>query len=75
MKNLILPDKLYAFLKWLLILFVPAFNAWFEPVAKIWGWDIPVDAITTTINLTAVFIAAITLISNVNYNNKKKAEE
>ena len=75
MKKLILPDKVYGFLKWLLIIFVPAFNVWFEGLAVTWGWHIPVEAIIKTVNYTAAFLGAITLISNISYNLKKKAEE
>lgn len=62
-----LPDKLYTFLKWLLIIVVPAFITLFSFLATAWKWDIPTEAITGTITAVATFIGVIVGISNHNY--------
>lgn len=62
-----LPDKLYQFFKWLLIIVVPAFITVFTLLAQTWHWDIPVDAIVATITGIATFIGVCIGISNANY--------
>lgn len=67
-----LPDKVYEILKWLLIIVVPAFVTLFPTLANAWGWNIPVDAITTTITAVATFVGVCVGISTINYNKEQK---
>ena len=62
-----LPDKLYDFFKWLLLIVVPAFEVLLNSLAKAWAWDIPLDAINITIASIATFIGICIGISNHNY--------
>ena len=62
-----LPDNVYKFFKWLLIIVVPAFITVFELLAQKWQWNIPVSAIVTTISGVATFIGTCIGISNANY--------
>ena len=62
-----LPDKLYNILKWVLMIVVPAFITLLTGLTMTWGWDIPIEAIVTTISLVATFIGAIVGISTANY--------
>lgn len=70
-----LPDKVYEFLKWLLIIVVPAFLTLFTLLAQTWHWNIPVDAIVTTITGVCTFIGICIGISTVQYNKEQQAEE
>lgn len=67
-----LPDKVYEILKWLLIIVVPAFVTLFPTLCNAWGWNIPVDAITTTITAVATFVGVCVGISTINYNKEQK---
>lgn len=64
---MILPEKIYKIVKWVLIIVVPAFITLFTLLAKAWQWDIPVEAIVTTISGIATFFGVIVGISHVNY--------
>lgn len=70
-----LPDGLYQFLKWLLIIVVPAFLTLFTLLAQTWQWNIPVDAIVTTITGVCTFIGICIGISSVQYNKEQESEE
>lgn len=65
-----LPDKVYDFLKWILIIVVPAFITLFTLLASTWGWQIPVEAIVATITGVATFLGVIIGISTHNYNKE-----
>ena len=62
-----LPDNVYNFLKWLLLIAVPAFITLFTFLAKTWSWDVPVDSINGTICAVATFTGVLLGISNHNY--------
>lgn len=65
-----IPDKIYNVLKWILIIVVPAFITLFTLLAQTWGWDIPVQAIVTTITGIATFFGVIVGISTHYYNKE-----
>lgn len=67
-----LPSKVYDILKWILMIVVDAFIALFTGLASTWGWDIPVDAIVTTIALISAFVGVCVGISTINYNKSKE---
>lgn len=60
-----LPQKLYEFLRWLVVLVLPAISTLFGTLASAWGWNLPVDAILTTISAITLFLGAIFGISKV----------
>ena len=64
---MVLSNKMYAILKWLLLIVVPAFITLFNFLCTAWSWDLPVEAITGTITAVATFIGVIIGISNYNY--------
>ena len=68
-----LNDKIYKFLKWFLLIFVPASITLIGTLGKIYNFD------TTTINLTigafATFLGVITGISNAKYYNQSNDNE
>lgn len=64
-----LPDKLYAILKWGLIIFVPALISLIGTLGKIYNFD--TETIVLTISAISVFLGVITGISNYNYKKEK----
>lgn len=67
---MILPEKVYKIVKWVLIIVVPAFLTLFTLLVNTWHWDIPADAIVTTITGIATFAGVLVGISHVNYYGK-----
>ena len=65
-----IPSKLYDILKWILIIVVPAFVTLFTLLAETWHWDIPTQAIVTTITGIATFLGVIVGISTHYYNKE-----
>jgi len=63
-----LPDKLYAILKWGLIIFVPALISLIGTLGKIYNFD--TETIVLTISAISVFLGVITGISNYNYKKE-----
>ena len=62
-----IPDKVYNKLKWILLIFVPAFITLLTTLTMVWKWDIPLEAIVTTISAVATFLGALIGISTKNY--------
>ena len=72
---MVLNGRVYSILKWLLIIVVPAFITLFTLLAKAWSWNIPVEAIVTTITGVATFLGVIVGISHVNYYKEENEQE
>lgn len=66
---MILNDKVYNILKWLLIIVVPASITLIGGIGTLYGYD--TTKIITIISLVSTFIGAITGISNNNYYKDK----
>lgn len=60
-----LSDTTYDFLKWMLMIVVPALITLISSLGTIYGWD--ANTITLTIAAIATFLGVITGISNSNY--------
>lgn len=73
-KTVKIPSKLYDFIKWILIIVVPAFITLFTLLSTTWHWDIPTEAIVATITGIATFVGVIVGIST-HYYNKGGEEE
>lgn len=67
-----IPSKLYDILKWILIIVVPAFVTLFTLLAETWQWNIPTQAIVTTITGIATFLGVIVGISTHYYNKEEQ---
>lgn len=67
---MILPDKIYNILKWILMTFVPALIVLISTMGVIYNFD--TEVITLTIGAIATFVATIVGISNYNYNKGEK---
>lgn len=67
----VLPDKLYNFLKWLLIVAVPALIAFLTTIFSL--YNIPnLEIVVGTISAVATLIGALVGISTVAYNKKNE---
>lgn len=64
-----LSNKVYDILKWILFIFVPAFNVLLGTLGTIYGFE--TETIILTIDAIALFLGTIVGISNYNY---KKGE-
>jgi len=63
---MVLSDKVYNTLKWLLLTVVPALITLISGLGTIYGYD--TTQITAVIGLVATFIGAVVGISNANYS-------
>lgn len=71
MKFPVIPDKIYNFLKWLLIIAVPAFITFLTTIFAL--YHIPnIEIIVGTISAFATLIGALVGISTVAYNKQKE---
>lgn len=66
-----LPDKVYEVLRWLVAVFLPALGVFFSTLAEAWHWDLPTEAILTTLSAVELFLGAIFGISKVIYDSKE----
>ena len=67
-----LPDKLYNWLKWILLIVIPAAETLLTTLTILWGWNIPLEAIVGTMAAFATFFGAIIGLSSISYNKQKK---
>lgn len=61
-------NKTYDFLKRTITVIIPAFLTMFNGLALVWKWNIPVEAIDTTVCLIATFVGVVLGISSNKYN-------
>ena len=62
-------DKLYNAIKWIVLTVMPALSVLVGALGKGYGWD--TETIILTINATALFLGAVTGVSNYNYNKEE----
>ena len=67
---MVLPNKVYDILKWLLVNFVPALIVLITTLGVIYNFE--TEIITLTIGAVATFVATIIGISNYNYKKGDK---
>lgn len=67
---MILPDKIYNVLKWILITVVPALNALIVGLGLLYGFS--TEVIVGTISLLATFVGALIGVSTKAYNSKNQ---
>ena len=70
-----LPDKIYEVLRWLVAVFLPALGVFFATLAEAWHWNLPTEAILTTLSAVELFLGAIFGISKVIYDSKENVEK
>ncbi len=67
---MILPDKIYTFLKWLCLIALPAIAVFIKPVFDAWGLPYA-EPIIITVNALAVLIGALIGVSQICYNKSQ----
>ena len=72
MKDGKLNDGLYFWLKWIVIIVLPALATLIVVISKIWGWSDLGTMIAQTITAVATFLGTILCISNYNYYKRDK---
>ena len=63
---MILNDKLYNVLKWLVLVAIPATSAAYFGLAPYWGWP-SAEQVTGTLAVLATFLGTLIGISNASY--------
>ena len=69
--TMILSDKQYQFIKWAVLTVLPALSLLIGVLGKAYGFEYT-DLTVLTINAVAVFLGAVTGVSQVNYNKSKE---
>lgn len=62
-----LPNNVYDILKWVCIIFLPAFSTAYSALAGIWNLPFA-EQIPATVTVIAMFIGALIGVSSVQYN-------
>lgn len=68
---MILKDKHYQIIKWLVLTVLPALSVLISVLGKAYGFEYT-DLTVLTINALAVFLGAVTGVSQLNYNKNKE---
>ena len=69
-----LNNKVYDVLKWLVLIVLPACSGLYAALAGVWGWGY-VEQVTTTISAVALFIGALSGVSNASYKARMEGED
>ncbi|WP_285023709.1 phage holin [Lactococcus garvieae] len=70
---MIMNDKTYNIIKWVVLTVLPALSVLVGALGKAYGWE-STDLSVLTINAVAVFLGAVTGVSALNYNKQQKEE-
>lgn len=65
---MVLNQKLYEVIRWLVAIVLPAIIVFFDTLANAWGWNIPVEAITTSLSAFELFLGTIFGISKLSHD-------
>lgn len=68
MNNVVLPEKVYNWLKWLVTVVFPAASALYVGLAALYGWG-SAEQVAGTLALLTVFMGSILNLSARNYRN------
>lgn len=60
-------NNLYNVLKWVCLVASPAIVTLLVTLNSLWGWNLPIEAITGTITAVTAFIGVLIGISSINY--------
>lgn len=71
---MIINQKLYEIIRWTISIVLPALSVFFSTLANAWGWNLPTEAIVTTISAVALFLGTIFGISKVSYDKAQATE-
>lgn len=62
-----LSNKTYDFLKWFVMLVLPAIATFYATLAPLWNWPLP-DEIVKTITALCALLGSVLGLSTLNYN-------
>ena len=68
---MVLKDKQYQIIKWVVLTVLPALSVLVGALGKAYGFEYT-DLNVLTINAVAVFLGAVTGVSQLNYNKSKE---
>lgn len=68
-----LPQIVYEVIRWLVSVVLPAVETFFATVANAWGWNLPIEAILTTLTAVETLLGALFL--SAKYKNDKENKE
>lgn len=68
--NLVLPDKVYNVLKWIVMIVLPAIGTLYSALAGIWGFPYG-EQIVGTIAAITTFLGVVLGVSTTQYNKTK----
>ncbi|MBQ9346951.1 MAG: hypothetical protein IJT94_06355 [Oscillibacter sp.] len=70
-----IPDELYDILKWVCLIFLPAFSTAYSALAGIWGLP-GAEQIHATVTVISLFLGTLLGVSSAEYNrvNSKGAD-
>ena len=60
-----LPQKLYEAIRWIIAIVLPALGLLITTLTNIWGWEIPAEEISLTLDAIGLFLGAVFGISKV----------
>ena len=67
-----LPEKIYESIRWIIAIVLPALGLLITTLANIWGWEIPAEEISLTLDAIGLFLGAIFGISKIANDRKTK---
>lgn len=67
-----LPEKIYEAIRWIIAIVLPALGLLITTLANIWGWEIPAEEISLTLDAIGLFLGAIFGISKIANDRKTK---
>ena len=65
-----LNQKVYEALRWIIAIALPAIGILITTLTSIWGWNIPAEQISLTLDAIGLFLGAIFGISKVMHDKK-----
>ena len=68
MTGFTLPTKIYNFIKYLVLIFMPSLTTLYVLLATQWGWD-NITKISTSLTAVTAFLGGLVGIASKNYNN------
>lgn len=68
---MMLPDKVYDVLKWIVMIVLPALATAYVGLASIWGWPFA-DEVAKTTAVVCTLLGALLGISTAQYNKDKE---
>ena len=71
---MMLPNKLYDWLKWIVMIAIPALTTAYVGLAEIWNWPCP-DAIAKTAAIVCTLLGALLGISTAQYNKQEPPDK